>query len=128
MDNTIVFYVFLAIALFFLVRKYLRNRSVKNYSVAEVAEKIKHSAHTILLDVRTAHERSSSSIKNSLHIPLQELGARIDELQKYKSKEIICYCKSGSRSLIAAAKLHQSGFDAANMKGGIGEWNFYHLK
>jgi rhodanese-related sulfurtransferase len=128
MDNNIVFYIILAIALFFSVRKYLRIRSVKNYSAAEVAAKIKNNANAILLDVRTAQEHSSSSIKNSLHIPLQELSARMDELQKYNIKEIICYCQSGSRSLIAAAKLHQSGFDAAHMKGGIGAWNFHHLK
>ncbi len=128
MENNIVLYVLLAVVLFFFVRKYLRMRSVKNYSVAEVAEKVKNNPNAVLLDVRTAQERSYSAIKNSLHIPLNELHSRLDELQKYKTKEIFCYCQSGSRSLVAAAKLHYSGFDAANMKGGIGEWNFHHLK
>jgi len=56
---------------------------------------------------------------------LYELGTRSDELLKYKDKEIICYCRSGNRSLTAAAKLKKKGFNSANLKGGIIRWNHH---
>ena len=51
-----------------------------------------------------------------------------DELEKYKNKEIICYCRSGNRSLNSASLLKKHGFNSANMKGGIVTWNFSNKK
>lgn len=106
------------------IKKFLTARSVKHYSPADVKEKMKNTRSSILLDVRTPAERNSGNIKNSIHIPLHELRSRKDELNKYKDKEIICYCRSGNRSVSAAALLRKSGFNAANMKGGIIRYNF----
>jgi len=77
-----------------------------------------------MLDVRTARERSYRSIPGSLHIPLHELNARMKELERYRSKEIICYCASGSRSISAALRLKKAGFNVANLEGGLATWNF----
>ncbi|MBM4167297.1 MAG: rhodanese-like domain-containing protein [Ignavibacteria bacterium] len=122
--NNIIPFLLLGILLFYFLKKFLLVRNVKNYSVAEVASLLP-SGDVVLLDVRTKEERQQSSIRDSLHIPLHELEEKASELDKHKSKEIICYCKSGNRSLIAASKLHQRGFQSANMKGGISEWNFH---
>ena len=108
------------------VRRRLQLRGMKSYSPLESAERMKHSA--VLLDVRTNTERERNSIKGSIHIPLHQLGSRISELEKYKNREIICYCQSGSRSLSAAARLKKVGFTAVNMSGGISEWNSSGLK
>jgi rhodanese-related sulfurtransferase len=78
----------------------------------------------VLLDVRTASEVRTGSIKGAVHIPAQELARRGDELKKYADKEIICYCQTGRRSLLAAARLKQQGFHASHLEGGIAEWNF----
>jgi rhodanese-related sulfurtransferase len=122
--NNIIPLLLLGILLFYFFKKFLITRNVKNYTVSEVASLLK-SGDVVLLDVRTKEERQQHSIQHSLHIPLHELERKATELEKYKAKEIICYCRSGNRSLIAAAKLHQRGFQSANMKGGISEWNFY---
>jgi len=82
----------------------------------------------LLLDVRSAGERSQQHIKGSLHIPLNELAGRLESLEKYRQKEIICYCHSGSRSFAATAMLQKHGFQAVNMKGGMVEWNYQNLK
>jgi rhodanese-related sulfurtransferase len=105
------------------LRRWLLLRGMKQYSPQEVADAMKQSGSTILLDVRTAAERQRNSIKGSIHIPLHELGRRAEELNKHRNKEVICYCQSGNRSLSAAARLKKSGFTVANMKGGIAEWN-----
>ncbi len=121
--SQIVLIIFAAFVLYLYVKRYLRNRSVKNYEPSEAAELLKSNFNTVLLDVRTPKERKEQHIKGSLHIPLYELKSRSGELKKYKDKEIICYCRSGNRSITAAAILHKQGFNSANMKGGIIKWN-----
>jgi rhodanese-related sulfurtransferase len=128
LDTTqLIIYGVLALLIFLYVRRMLLLRSLKNYTPAEIAEKLKTN-DVVLLDVRTAMERQRSSINGSVHIPLHELRTRADELKKYKGKEIVCFCASGNRSISAAATLNKLGFSAANMKGGIAEWRLSGLR
>ncbi len=124
-SEQIFFYAVFAIIAFFFIRKQLLARTLNHYSSAEVKQQMK--SGSILLDVRTAGERSSSSIPNSIHVPLHELSSRIKEVEKYRSKEIICYCASGSRSVSAALQLKKAGFTVGNLKDGIASWNFSNL-
>jgi rhodanese-related sulfurtransferase len=119
----VILYVLMALLAALYLRRWLLLRGLKQYSPREVAEAMKQPGSKVLLDVRTAAERQRNSIKGSTHIPLHELGRRIEELNKHKNKEVICYCQSGNRSVSAAAQLRKSGFTVANMKGGIAEWN-----
>ncbi len=105
----------------FLVGRWYVNRDITKYSIDETHERLA-SGEAILLDVRTDGERAERSLKNSLHIPLDQIEARIDELEEYREKEIIAYCRSGNRSLAAADLLGKKGFRAASMNGGIMAW------
>ena len=107
-SEQILFYVIIGIVLLIYVRKQFLIRSLSNYSGEEAKQKV--ASGSILLDVRTSAERKSNSIPRSIHIPVQELSARMKELEKYRSREIICYCASGSRSVSAALKLKKAGF------------------
>jgi len=111
-----------------ILRRIFIVRSIKQYSPVELSQKLKNSREVVLLDVRTPAERKSQSIKNSLHIPLAQLTSRIDELTKFKNKEIVCCCQTGSRSISAASKLKHRGFTTANLKGGIVRWNAAGIK
>lgn len=108
-------------------RKFAISRKINHYSASEAKEKIKSPSY-ILLDVRTDAERKSGTIRGSLHIPINKLRSKLGDLEKYKNKEIICFCRTGSRSLTAASILYKAGFNAANMKGGIVTWNFTNKK
>ncbi len=120
-----ILYVVVAVFLLIYLRKvYLRMR-MPQYTPTQVAERMER-PDVLLLDVRTAKERSVSSIKGSVHIPINELPREMDKLDKYKSREIICYCQTGSRSLVAAGRLKKLGFKVANLAGGMGEWNYYY--
>jgi rhodanese-related sulfurtransferase len=99
---------------------------MKEYTPKQIASLLGNES-IILLDVRTPEERSRQHIKGSLHIPINDLAGRLNMLEQYRQKEIICYCHSGSRSFVAAAMLTKNGFQAANMKGGIAAWNYQHL-
>jgi rhodanese-related sulfurtransferase len=120
--DQIFLYAVLGIMLLMYIRKQLLARSLNNYTGAQAKEQVR--TGSILLDVRTASERSSHSIPKSIHIPLHELSPRMKELEQYRGKEIICYCASGSRSVSAGIKLKKAGFTAGNLTGGITSWNF----
>lgn len=76
----------------------------------------------IWLDVRTPQEFAEAFIPGARLIPLQELPARLGELQPLQSKTFIVYCRSGNRSARATELLRARGFRAVNMRGGILEW------
>ncbi len=119
----ILLYALVAIVIFFVLRKYLQIKSVTHYSAQQVADKLKKDRNLVLLDVRTIQERNRDKIKGSFHVPLYEINSSNNDLKKFKSREIICYCQTGSRSLSAAVKLKKLGFEAANLRGGITKWN-----
>ena len=119
----ILLYTIVAAVLFFIIKKALLIRSIKHYSPVDESQKLKKGTNAVLLDVRTSSERKKKSIKGSFHIPLPEINSKAAELKKFKNKEIICFCSTGSRSLSAASKLKKHGFTVANLKGGILQWN-----
>ena len=74
------------------------------------------------LDVRTVEEHKIKSIPDTDCIPMQEIEKRIVELDKYKDKKIIVYCRSGSRSGAVTKILNENGFKSFNMLGGMNGW------
>ena len=75
------------------------------------------------LDVRTAEEHKIKSIPGTNCIPVQEIEKRIVELDEYRDKKIIVYCRSGNRSGTATKILNENGFTAFNLLGGMNGWN-----
>ena len=118
----IILYVVIALVLLSYLRRFINNKKIKHYDSEEISRQLKMN-NILLLDVRTEPERKKGHIKGSVHIPLNQLRSRQEELIKFKNKEIVCYCRSGSRSLNAAVFLQKHGFNASNLKGGMVSWN-----
>ncbi|MFJ2775199.1 rhodanese-like domain-containing protein [Kitasatospora sp. NPDC087315] len=75
----------------------------------------------VVLDVRTCGERAAGFIDGSLHIALNELPARLDELPT--DRPVVLHCAGGHRSSIAASLLRHHGFtDVSDILGGYGAW------
>ncbi|WPD73876.1 FAD-dependent oxidoreductase [Dickeya fangzhongdai] len=71
-----------------------------------------------LLDIRSAQElRLHGEYPNALHIPLDTLRQRLQELPA--DKEILIGCQSGLRGHVAYRLLIQRGFRARNLSGGF---------
>ncbi|MNX61399.1 NADH peroxidase [compost metagenome] len=71
----------------------------------------------MVLDVRKGDEYAKSHLKDALHVPVDELRARLDELPK--DKRILVHCRSGFRAHLAVRILKDRGFrDVANVTGG----------
>ena len=76
-----------------------------------------------ILDLRSQAEFSAGHIIHARNIPLPELEERAAELDKLRGQPLLVYCKSGSDSAPAAAKLAKRGFQPlAVLKGGISGW------
>ncbi|MCU0782903.1 MAG: FAD-dependent oxidoreductase [Verrucomicrobia bacterium] len=74
----------------------------------------------LLLDVRRPDERAKGFIPGSIHIPLDEIRARMNELPR--DREIIVHCQSGQRSYFACRILAQHGFRVRNLTGSYRTW------
>jgi rhodanese-related sulfurtransferase len=82
-----------------------------------------NAADSVILDVREDSEYKQGHIVNALHIPLGQLAKRLSELEKYRDRPLITYCRTGNRSNSAASLLHKHGFPTVhNLAGGIVAW------
>ncbi len=90
-------------------------------SPLEMNTRLKLDPGLILLDVREPHELEISAIEGAKNIPLGEVAQRMSELDS--AKEMIVFCKRGSRSARAIEILSSAGFKKMkNLKGGINAW------
>ncbi|VAW73715.1 hypothetical protein MNBD_GAMMA15-2568 [hydrothermal vent metagenome] len=77
----------------------------------------------VFLDTRDESEYRDGHIPDAIHIPLKELSERLTELEKYRSKPVIAYCRSGNRSTAVGNILTKHGFESVyNLAGGITAW------
>lgn len=77
-------------------------------------------ATTLVLDVRNTPERAAGYLPGSVHIPLSELRARVQELPR--DRLIIASCQSGQRSYFACRFLAQRGYHVRNLAGSYRTW------
>jgi rhodanese-related sulfurtransferase len=73
-----------------------------------------------LIDVREPYEWEAGRIAGAVHIELERLAGRSDELAK--DKPVIFQCRVGRRSALASEAFRAAGYDAYNLGGGIKAW------
>ncbi len=84
-------------------------------------EMVENDDNVTLLDVRTPDEfKHDGHIADAKLIPLGQLANNLNMIDK--SKKVLVYCRSGSRSVSAARILGNKGFTVVNMSGGIMSW------
>jgi peroxiredoxin family protein/rhodanese-related sulfurtransferase/TusA-related sulfurtransferase len=80
-------------------------------------------ATQMVVDVRTPEEYDAGYIEGSVLIPIDDLRARLGELDK--AKEIIVYCQVGLRGYLASRILSAAGFRVRNLSGGYKTWSAF---
>ena len=73
-----------------------------------------------ILDVREDFEVAEGMIPGALHIPMGQLGTRLQEVEK--TRPVIVVCRSGNRSARVADALNDAGYTADTMAGGMAAW------
>ncbi|HHH53397.1 MAG TPA: rhodanese-like domain-containing protein [Bacteroidetes bacterium] len=93
--------------------------------VAISAEKFKNMAETgryPIIDIRTAREFEAGHIKGAINIDFYKKSF-YGEMQKYKDKPFLFYCRSGNRTGHALRKFREMGFkEAYELDKGIIVW------
>jgi rhodanese-related sulfurtransferase len=88
----------------------------------ELKTRLAGAERPLLLDVRDDWEVRLCSLPNALHIPMEEIELRAEELDR--EGEIVVYCHQGVRSAAVAGYLReQLGFrNVKNLVGGLDSW------
>ena len=90
-----------------------------DYTPQEVAELLGR-GDIQLVDVRQGYEHEAGHIAGGRHVELAELAAAAGTIDR--DRPVVFYCRSGSRSAMAAEAFSGAGYDAHNMAGGLLEW------
>ena len=74
-----------------------------------------------IVDVRSAAEFGTGTLREARNLPLEEVAARAGELRK--DKPVIVVCEAGRRASLAAVKLRSAGIgEVYILEGGLGAW------
>mgnify|MGYP000855934212 FL=1 len=90
-------------------------------SARELHTRLKEANPPLLLDVRSEVEAQISTLPGALSIPIEQLGARLSEVDG--KREIVIFCRNGTRSRRAVLLLKENGFQQVkHLTGGINAW------
>ena len=86
-------------------------------TAARLREELAGGQPPLVVDVRNLNEYEASHLRGALHLPLDELRFRLEEVPRDRS--LVVHCRSGYRSHLALRILKQNGFQQVrNLTGG----------
>jgi rhodanese-related sulfurtransferase len=95
---------------------------VHEISAPELKARRDRGENPVVIDVREAWELQLASIPGVVHVPMNQVPARLSELSR--DAETIVMCHAGGRSMRVAHFLANQGFtNVANLTGGISAWS-----
>jgi rhodanese-related sulfurtransferase len=95
---------------------------VREISVLELKARRDRGEKPLVLDVRESWELQLARLPDVVHLPMNQVPARLGELSK--DTETIVMCHAGGRSMRVAQFLANQGFsNVANLAGGIAAWS-----
>jgi sulfur-carrier protein adenylyltransferase/sulfurtransferase len=98
---------------------------VPHVAPGDLAARLRRGDDVDLVDVREPHEWRIARLPGARLVPLGTIErGDADALASFdRAREIVVYCKGGTRSLKAARRLAELGFLVTNMAGGITRWS-----
>lgn len=94
---------------------------IKEITPSELQKLRQEDENLVIIDVREDDEVAGGMIKNAKHIALQHIPYEKDKLDK--TKHYVFVCRSGKRSMAAAAFMDEHGFNVCSLAGGMLEWD-----
>ena len=77
----------------------------------------------VVVDLRDTGDYAAGHIAGARHVPESQLAERAKELEKFKARPLIVYCRNGARSSAAVTTLRKLGFsEAFALRGGVAAW------
>ena len=95
---------------------------MNSITVKELKNKFISKDQFFLIDIREPYEINIAKIKESIHIPMNEIP---NEVKKFKQNdELVIMCRSGIRSELICNYLEENSFTKVyNLTGGIIAWS-----
>ena len=104
----------------------LRLATLEQINVAELDERLRGGAVRVV-DVRRPGEWQSGHIATALHLPLNDLAEKADDLSREEPLAVVC--AGGFRSSIGTSLLERQGFHRiTNVVGGMAAWRAANLE
>ncbi len=113
----------LLFSFFMLVFSELRRKSrgLTHIEPQEAVRLINNDA--VVIDLRSAEAFAKGHIVNARNIPLDELDANQEKINRFATKSILAVCDAGMSSTRAVDSLRKSGLESVyGLKGGIAAW------
>lgn len=86
-------------------------------------ERMKGGDAPVVIDVRSQGEYRGGHVPGAINVPYTEISTHLDELQAYRDRDIVLYCKSGRRAAIAKKSLSDAGFTRLlHLSGDMDGW------
>ncbi|SFR16807.1 Rhodanese-related sulfurtransferase [Lentzea waywayandensis] len=92
--------------------------TVPSVEIADVPAQLPEGA--VLLDVREQDEWDAGHAPGALHVPMSEIGARLEEVPN--DVQLYVVCRAGGRSARVTQYLNDNGWEAVNVEGGMQHW------
>lgn len=91
---------------------------MRETTIDQLAEALEQGA--ALVDVREPSEYRDGHVPGARNIPMGQLTARLDEIDRDRPVHVVC--ATGNRSGAMTDVLTAQGFDASNVVGGTSAW------
>ncbi|MDR0578588.1 MAG: rhodanese-like domain-containing protein [Candidatus Accumulibacter sp.] len=76
-----------------------------------------------IIDVRAADEYADGHLPEARNVPVEQIGALAEELEKLRDTQLILVCRNGTRSAGVRKQLEKMGFArVGSLAGGIVGW------
>lgn len=77
----------------------------------------------VVLDLRSDTEFRNGHIVNAVHVPFEQIEARLPRLNRYREQPVIAACRAGQQAPQAVKRLQAAGFQRMyRLQGGMQAW------
>jgi rhodanese-related sulfurtransferase len=95
---------------------------IKEISVADLYRMLREHDHFELLDIRTRAEIARGVLPDARTLPMHLVPLNLNFFSE-SGKQIVVYCRTGSRSSQVCRFLHQQGiYNVISLRGGLVKW------
>lgn len=95
---------------------------IKEISVSDLRRMLRNEDHFILLDIRTPAEIERGVLPNAITLPMHLVPLKLNYFSE-SPRQIVIYCRTGSRSAQVCRFLNQQGIhNVISLRGGVTRW------
>lgn len=107
----------------FLALVQAAKQSIREYSIADICQRLQMGDRFVLIDVREESEWNRGHIAGAVHLGKGILERDLEKLYPYKDSDLVLYCGGGYRSALAAEAAQKMGYtNVSSMDGGWRGW------